>query len=121
MKTDAVQVPVGTPVNVKVTIKLTAETKAYLDQYYTNGAYVEGYVYVGTNNTDDGAMLPVHSIPMLGFYGNWSDASMLDTSTLVEQLYGDTRPTYLGLSSYTNYNTIKYPGEKNETIYTVNP
>ena len=121
MKTDAVQVPVGTPVNVKVTVKLTAETKAYLDQYYTNGAYVEGYVYVGTNNTDDGAMLPVHSIPMLGFYGNWSDASMLDTSTLVEQLYGDTRPTYLGLSSYTNYNTIKYPGEKNETIYTVNP
>lgn len=121
MKTDAVQVPVGTPVNVKVTIKLTAETKAYLDQYYTNGAYVEGYVYVGTNNTDDGAMLPVHSIPMLGFYGNWSDASMLDTATLVEQLYGDTRPTYLGLSSYTNYNTIKYPGEKNETIYTVNP
>ncbi len=121
MKTDAVQVPVGTPVNVKVTIKLTAETKAYLDQYYTNGAYVEGYVYVGTNNTDDGAMLPVHSIPMLGFYGNWSDASMLDTATLVEQLYGDTRPTYLGLSSYTNYNTIKYPGEKSETIYTVNP
>ena len=121
MKTDAVQVPVGTPVNVKVTIKLTAQAKAYLDQYYTNGAYVEGYVYVGTNNTDDGAMLPVHSIPMLGFYGNWSDASMLDTATLVEQLYGDTRPTYLGLSSYTNYNTIKYPGEKNETIYTVNP
>ena len=121
MTAASVEVPVGTPVNVKVNIKLTDEIKAYLDEYYTNGAYVEGYVYVGTNNTDDGAILPVHSIPMLGFYGNWSDASMLDTATTVEQLYGDNRPTYLGLSSYTNYNTIKYPGEKTESIYTVNP
>ena len=121
MKASVVEIPVGTAVNVKVNIKLTDEVKAYLDTYYTNGAYVEGYVYVGTNNTDDGAIAPVHSIPVLGFYGNWSDASMLDTKTTVEELYGDNRPTYLGLSSHTNYNTIKYPGEKTETIYTVNP
>ena len=121
MTAASVVVPAGGKVNVTVSIRLTETQKAQLDAAYPNGAYVEGYVYAEPANTQDGAILPTHSIPLLGFYGNWSDASMLDTATTVEQLYGDDRPTYLGLSSYTNYNTVKYPGEKNETIYTVNP
>ena len=121
MTVASVVVPAGGKVNVTVSIQLTETQKAKLDEAYPNGAYVEGYVYAVPANTQDGAILPTHSIPLLGFYGNWSDASMLDTATTVEQLYGDNRPTYLGLSSYTNYNTVKYPGEKNETIYTVNP
>ena len=121
MTAASVVVPAGGKVNVTVSIQLTETQKAQLDAAYPNGAYVEGYVYAEPANTQDGAILPTHSIPLLGFYGNWSDASMLDTATTVEQLYGDNRPTYLGLSSYTNYNTVKYPGEKNETIYTVNP
>ena len=116
----AIEVPVNSAVNVKVTIKLTDAAKAYLDENYPVGAYVEGYIYVNTANTADGEILPMHSIPMLGFYGNWSDGSALDTSTYVEKLYGDERIPHTGVMQ-TNYQTVKYPGDKSDYIYTVNP
>ena len=120
MTVAAVEVPASGKVDVTVSIQLTDAQKAKLDEAYPNGAYVEGYVYAEPANTQDGAILPTHSIPLLGFYGSWSDASMLDTSTYVERLYGDDRPTYLGIDE-TNLMTIKYPGDKSEYIYAINP
>ncbi len=116
----AVEVPVNSAVNVKVTIKLTEATKTALNENYPVGAYIEGFIYVNTANTEDGEILPEHSIPMLGFYGNWSDGSALDTSTFVEKLYGDERIPHTGVMQ-TNYQTIKYAGEKTDLAYTVNP
>ena len=107
-------------VEVEVEIKLNDATKAYLDEKYANGAYIEGYIGVETANTEDGEILPMHSIPVLGFYGNWSDASMLDTTTYEERVYGDATPSYLG-EAETNKLVVRYPGEKTNSVYTANP
>ncbi len=132
MSTASVVVPAAdNAVSVHVTVTLTDDQKAALDADYPNGAYVEGYVYVETvteSSEAEGELIVDHSIPMLGFYGNWSDASMIDTSTYVEKLYdamntGSFKPGYLyattGLNA--NYFSIKYPGEKTSYVYTVNP
>ncbi len=116
----SVEVDAGETINVSVNIKLTDAQKAYLDETYPVGAYVEGYIFVETANTEDGAVLPAHSIPVLGFYGNWSDASAYETSTYVEKLYGDDRTPHTGVVA-TNYVTIRYPGESTNYIYTINP
>lgn len=117
---DKVTVKAGDTVEVTVNIVLSDAQKAKLNKDYPVGAYVEGFVFAKPENTSDDAALPAHSIPVLGFYGNWSDATMLDTSTLVEWYYGDKRTRHTGVAQ-TNYSTTKYPGESTEYIYTVNP
>jgi lactocepin len=82
-------VPAGETVTVEVTIQLT--DTAMLDDEIRNGAYVEGYTFVTcADSTDEGEALDVeHSIPILGFYGSWTDASMFDHNTAIEAAYGD--------------------------------
>lgn len=73
-----ITVPAGGSVTVEVTITLTESQKATLDENFANGAYIEGFVFAAPAPTAEGLILPTHSIPVLGFYGNWSDPSMLD-------------------------------------------
>ena len=120
LTTASVEVPVTESVHVNVKIQLTDSAKKLLDSAFPNGAYVEGYVYVETANSADGAERPVHSIPFLGFYGNWSEPSMTDAG-LLDQIYDKSVHSYLGLGASSGYLAIRYPGEKNNTIYTVNP
>ena len=76
---------------VTVVITLTDEQKAALDENYVNGAYVEGYICL--DSKDDTSS---HSIPVLAYYGNWSDASMFDKGSYVEYAYGyENRAPYL--------------------------
>ena len=118
----AIEIPVGSRVHVSVTMKLTDAQKQTLNAMYENGAYVEGYIYVETDNTADGGLRPVHSIPVLGFYGNWSDAPMIDGGTAIEDLYGTgAHGSYIGYDYYTDYTGIVYPGSSDIGIYTVNP
>ena len=118
----AIEIPVGSSVHVSVTMKLTDAQKQTLNAMYENGAYVEGYIYVETDNTADGGLRPVHSIPVLGFYGNWSDAPMIDGGTAIEDLYGTgAHGSYIGYDYYTDYTGIVYPGSSDIGIYTVNP
>lgn len=112
----------GKDVEIKVSITLSDETKSMLDSYYENGAYVEGYVFVNPTSNEEGAIEDVtHSIPVLGFYGNWSDPSMYEPSSLVDYYYaGDdykTNYTYNlweGNTVSTNDLIIKYRGNINE-------
>ncbi len=67
---------VGEDANVRVTIALSAEEKAYLDQNFENGMYVEGYVTL----EDQGEGVDL-SIPYLAFYGDWTDAPIFDKTT----------------------------------------
>ncbi|MGN1408816.1 MAG: S8 family serine peptidase [Eubacteriales bacterium] len=120
LKLAAVEVEANGSIDVTATITLTDATKEYLDAYYVNGAYVEAFINVETANTEDGEVLPAHSIPVLGFYGNWSDASMYDQPTLLEKLYGNTRASYLGVAQ-TNYLAVRYAGDSSNYIYTGNP
>lgn len=75
-----------------VQITLPQAVRQQLDNTYENGAYVEGYVYLTPAVSEDGVLAPVHSIPVLGFYGDWSDPSMFDRGTYPEYQYGLTEP-----------------------------
>lgn len=119
LEVEAVEVPAGESIDVTVTITLTG--KDYIDANYPTGAYVEGYVYVKPVNTEDGEMGVTHSIPVLGFYGNWTDASMFDVGTRPERAAGDeVRIPYLG---NVNANTfaITYAGDSSAYYFGGNP
>lgn len=85
--TDAVAtVPAGGSVTVDVQLTLTEEAKADLDAMFVDGAYVQAYVFA-EEITDD-ASGTNHSIPVLAFYGNWTDPNMFDRGTYMEMVYG---------------------------------
>ena len=87
-----------------MTIRLTSEQKEKLDANYPVGAYVEGFLHIDGLTTAEGALTTSHSIPLLGFYGGWTESSMFDIGTYAEYLAGDeTRYPYMGV---TNSNAI---------------
>lgn len=91
-----VVLPADGSISVHVTFSLIDEEKEFLDAYYTNGAYVEAFLYANPVSAEDGVERVSHSHPVLGFYGNWSDASMFDKGTLSEYWYEkETRNPYL--------------------------
>ncbi len=122
----SVVVPANGSLTVTATIGLGAEA-AYLDNYYPNGAYIEAYLYAKESATDEGVEGTVHSIPVLGFYGNWSAPSMYDVGSLAEFKYGmEKRDPYLPDSDgypqqVNNYMTIQYAGDSGEYWYFANP
>ncbi len=63
-------------VKVTVTVTLDEEAKAYLDQTFANGMYVEGYIEMLSRNEDSINL----NVPYLAFYGDWSVAPMLDVT-----------------------------------------
>ncbi len=77
-------VPANGSLNIRVDIQLK---DARLDQY-VDGAYVEGFTYVRSLASSEGGLDVTHSIPILGFYGNWSQPAMFDHVGLREYLYG---------------------------------
>lgn len=91
--------------------------RSALNTSYPTGAYVEGYVRVQGLATDEGAAGTSHSIPVLGYYGSWSEPSMYDVGSLIDSIYGtETRAPYLGTTNsygYTvsNFLNILYAGE----------
>ena len=94
---DSVTVPANGSVTVTVTIELSAAAKALLDSGYPNGAYIQAYIYAKALSDAEGVAGTSHSIPMLAFYGNWSDASMFDVGSFAEYASGDeTRLPYTG-------------------------
>ncbi|MBE6974114.1 MAG: hypothetical protein E7436_01290, partial [Ruminococcaceae bacterium] len=101
-------VQAGETVTITVTMTMEDATKAQLDEVFVNGAYVEGYVNVQPLVTEEGATMPTHSIPVLGFYGNWSDASMYDRANYEEYLYATENGTdftmpYTGQLNYLTF------------------
>ena len=91
LRTGIIEVKAGETIAVQVTASLTAEQKAALNEAYPNGTYVEGYTFAEA----DGDCDVTHSIPVLGFYGNWSDPSMFGIS-YTDSLYGVSRKPYVG-------------------------
>ena len=92
-----VTVPGGETVTVTVTLSMTDEAKAYVDETYPNGAYMQGYVYANGQPTYEGAEGTQLNIPVLGFYGSWTDPSMFEIGSTQEKLSGtEIRATYTG-------------------------
>ncbi|MCD8119235.1 MAG: S8 family serine peptidase [Lachnospiraceae bacterium] len=103
---DTLSVEAGTSASVTVTIELTDEGKDFLDTYYANGGYVEGYVYLNASagDNEEGAIVAVdQSIPFLAYYGSWAEPSMYERSVLIDDYYDE----YYGAYNY-NYNYSYY-------------
>lgn len=95
-ETDTVTVPAGETVNVDVVITLSGDDKTYMDQF-ENGIYVEGFVYA-LSNDEGGVDL---QLPFVGFYGDWSDAPVLDSDPA-------TSTTGYPFLIYTDYAQVGY-------------
>ena len=117
-------------VNVSVKFELTEKQKKELDDSYPSGAYVEGYTFIKGVADEEDVKDVDYSIPIIGFYGNWSSASMYDHSSYTGMLYGDNTMSYVFKHSYvnsyvniadTNYLNITNPDTGESRIYTGNP
>lgn len=101
--------------------------RSTLNTSYPTGAYVEGYVRVQGLATDEGVAGTSHSIPVLGYYGSWSEPSMYDVGSLIDSIYGtETRAPYLGTTNSYGYNVsnflnILYAGETESSAMVGNP
>lgn len=86
-----------------VTVNVSYDLSAYKA---INGTYVEGFLFVNEGETSDGALGVTHSIPVFGFYGNYTDASMFDRGSYLEYNYGfgDGDPEY-GVAPYMTAST----------------
>jgi len=108
-------------VTVTVTMTLSDETRGELDEYYPNGAYVEGYVYATMACTREGLAGVQHSIPMLAYYGDWTDPSMYEVGTRTAYAAGaETRTPYAGTET-TNNVKIKYAELSGKYYFGGNP
>ena len=102
-------VPAHGKAKVTVNIRLN---DVKLDNY-PNGAYIEGFTYatcnsVSENGTETIDLSHEHTIPILGFYGNWTDPSMFDCVSYVDQMYGTKKESYTG--RYSNTLTYSFNG-----------
>lgn len=125
--TGFVTVPAGGTVEVEVTITLPKSVRNYLDENYPVGAYVEGFVYAEPVATAEGVKGVTHSIPLLGYYGSWTESSMFDVGSYAEFNAGlEDRVPYVpgndgGPNANINFLTIKYAGEDGEYFFAGNP
>src|SRR5699024_7420658 len=96
-------------------ISLSDADRAYFGAHYPNGGYVDGYLYV---NAEDGTGKQM-SIPLLAYYGNWTEPSMYDKYILLEDVYDETACGYV-YDGYENYLTVKFKGSSNAYYYMPN-
>ncbi len=107
------------PVHVEVTLQLAEGMKQLIDTYFGQ-TYVFAYTFIEGISTGEGEIVDVtQSIPMLAFYGNWTDAAMFDHSSVIDEAYGTGALPYLN-NANTNYMTVKNEKGANE-IYMGNP
>ena len=69
------QVAAGESVDVSVSVALDTSAREYIETYYKNGIYVEGFTLLTAKNAG-GVDL---SLPYLAFYGDWTKADVIDS------------------------------------------
>lgn len=75
LETEMLCVKAGEKASVDVTVKLSDADKKYMDTYFENGIYVEGYTFLEAMNLDGFDL----SLPYMAFYGDWTQAPILDS------------------------------------------
>lgn len=86
----------GETASVTIVITLSDEEKAYLDDSFENGMYIEGFAFL---RAEEGTDIDL-SIPFLGFYGDWTQAPIFDVSA-----YDGIDPAVYGSTVYGWYGT----------------
>ena len=102
-------VAAGETAEVSVSISLADNSKAFLDAYYPNGIYVEGFTFLDALNAGTVDL----SLPYLGFYGDWDAAPILDTGDYWDYFNGiDNSNQYLNVlfSEFGSDDYGIYPG-----------
>ena len=118
-----------------ITIAVTAEYD--MSEYdEVNGNYVEGFLFVQEGATGDGALGTLHSIPVYGFNGSITDATMFDRGSRLEygyefgdgelvypyMYYADSKKGGLGEDSLSVETfLVKYQGDSNKYALGGNP
>ena len=114
---ETVTVAAGGQASVTVKLSLTEEEKAYLDEVYVNGAYMEAVVYANAVADAEGAVGTSHSIPVLGFYGSWTEPSMYEVGTAQTHATGEEiRDPYTGMTEV-NSLSVEYAVDPGYTYY----
>ena len=118
---------VTVPAGGSVKIGLIFDLKDSIENYNYNGNYVEGYVWAREIAASD-AETADHSIPVVGYYGSWTDFSMFNKGSYLEYTYGgETRNPYLnsvlGAATAKALQTflLRYAGEEFGTPIGGNP
>ena len=99
------------------------------DDFEDNGAYIEGYIFAQEGDFADGALGVTHSIPVLGYYGSWSEFGWNDIGSYIEYAHGlEIRAPYLSVSTALGSNAymteaylVQYPGDSSTYIFGGNP
>ena len=93
---DSVTVPAGGSASVTVTIAVSEQTAADMAaKGFVNGFYIEGFVYAEPVADAEGTVGSAHSIPLLGWYGGWTDISMYEQSEHLDYAYNTLeRPSH---------------------------
>ena len=71
---DTIKVSAGGTATVSVTLTMNDNAKAYIDNSFENGMYVEGFLKLLSKTNEQSDL----SIPFLGFFGDWESSPMLD-------------------------------------------
>ena len=108
-----VTVPANGSVEVTVKVSLSDADRETLKAYPV-GAYLEGYVFAAAESVDDGVAAPTLSVPVFGFYGSWTEASMYDVADNAD--LEETRAPYYG-SYNANAVGVIYGDKPNAAYY----
>lgn len=73
---DTVTVKAKESLNISVVLTLSADEKEYIETSFKNGMYVEGFINLISESKTQCSL----TLPFMGFYGDWTDAPMLDYS-----------------------------------------
>lgn len=124
--TAPVVIPAGGSLHVTADVTLLG-LDAYDKASGNTGTYVEGYVFANEAATAEGEQGDSHSIPVLGYYGSWTDSSMFDIGSYIAYANGlETRAPYMyaynGNNSTNNQAlTIRAVGETKAYYFGGNP
>ena len=121
-----VEIPANGSIHVEVNAKVLG-----LDEYDkasdNAGTYVEGYVYADEVASAEGVKGDSHSIPVLGYYGSWTDPSMFDIGSYLEYHEAKTESRVPYMYAYnknaTKYQalTVQYAGDSGMYYFGGNP
>ena len=79
-----ITVPASGTVTVTVPVSLNQPDRDYMDSF-ANGTYIEGFVTL----TPESDTQPTLSIPYMGFYGDWTQAPIIDATDYGDMLNGE--------------------------------
>lgn len=108
-----VTVPAGGIANLTVSVSCGAEFAAFASENTPNGTFVDGFAML--KSADDGLDL---SVPFMGFYGDWSKASVFDAAQdgdyhfagtkMVDAVYGSD----LGVNPFAEGDAKKFDSDR---------